>query len=163
MIFNLQAQPSLWDSDGTQTLFPEKCTLIHEFVFKVQGFMGPLKPIYILLRLRFLDYRLIHFFFPFHLIHSWIHSFIHSLIHSPSQICNLWHTMHSSQSITVMVSSVAPRLWVPAGSRGVLFSVLCHNAILWPGREILLALQKSELPCLTHSCSIISLRMDSPL
>lgn len=100
MIFNLQTQPYLWDFNGTQTLFPEKCTLIHEIVFKVQGFMGPLKPIYILLRLRFLDYRLIHFF-SFHFINSWVHSFIHSLIiHSAKYVtcgtpCTAVSPLHS--------------------------------------------------------------------
>lgn len=102
-----------------------------KFYSNFRDFMGPLKPIQIPLKLRFLDYRLIDF--SFHFFHSFVHSFIPLAKH-------VSHDMPKSPLSPVWSRELLPRLGDFLGPRRLwkgecLLSVLQHSAVMCSGRD----------------------------
>lgn len=121
-----------------------------KFNSNFKGFLSPLKPIRIPLGLRFLDYRLIDFFFYIY--------FIHSLIHSSRKTCSSWYAKKFPKSFIVMWTAVPRRLrGGPSSSGRVRVCALCsYSAIIQWGRFFLFYRELSYLVWCTSVASFPS-------
>lgn len=128
-----------------------KMHIIHDILFKFQGFRGSLKPILILLRM---DYRLINIFFPFYSL-----SLNHSLIQSNSS----WHAKHCPKSFYSLLypGGLVETHRLHRGECQSL-SVLWHSVLGRPGRQAPCSAE-GELPCLMDFCNDVSLGIGSPM